>query len=79
MTLPGTVTDAPPGEAVKVYCVISDPPSNVGGVQLTIAELLPGLAVTPLGAKGSGYCGLPVNQRLPWSLGQGSPLLPAQP
>jgi hypothetical protein len=43
----------PPGEAVTVYEVIAAPPLEAGGVKLTVAWPLPGVADTPVGAPGA--------------------------
>ena len=48
-----TVTLPPAGEEVMVYAVIALPPSASGAVQLTVAEALPAVAVTPVGAPGT--------------------------
>jgi hypothetical protein len=42
-----------PGELVAVYDVMGLPPVLLGGVQLTVAELLPAVAVTAVGAAGA--------------------------
>ena len=44
--------DAPPGEAVTVYPVTGDPPSELGASHDTNAEAFPGIADTPEGAAG---------------------------
>ena len=49
---PAVVAKAPPGEAVTVYPVIALPPSD-GAVQETIASVLPGVALTAVGASGT--------------------------
>ena len=41
-----------PMYGVTVYAVIADPPS-FGAVQLTVADALPAVAVTPVGAAGA--------------------------
>jgi hypothetical protein len=43
---------APPGEAVTVYEVIGEPPSE-GAVKLTVAWPFPAVAVAPVGAPGA--------------------------
>jgi len=57
---PVTVADTPvvvavklPGEDVTVYCVIADPPLNVGAVHETVACALPPIADTPVGDPGT--------------------------
>jgi len=42
-----------PVDAVTLYPVIAEPPSEVGAVQVTVAKVLPATAETPVGAKGS--------------------------
>ena len=42
--------DAPPGEAVAVYPVTGEPPSDAGADHETTADALPATAVTPVGA-----------------------------
>ena len=49
---PLTVTVWPPGLAVIVYPVIVEPPVDVGALQLTVACVLPAMAVTLVGAPG---------------------------
>src|SRR5437763_1774277 len=39
--------------AVTVYAVTGEPPSEAGGVQVTTADALPAVAVTPVGASGT--------------------------
>ena len=46
------ITVAPPGLAVTVYAVISDPPLDAGAVHVTTAWLLPANAETLVGAPG---------------------------
>jgi hypothetical protein len=46
------VTDIPPGLEITVYREIGIPPSDTGGVKLTVACVLPARAVTPMGAPG---------------------------
>ena len=50
-TLP-TVT-AVPVDGITLYPVISEPPVDTGAVQLTVAEVLPATAETPVGASGT--------------------------
>src|SRR5664280_2027073 len=38
---------------VTVYPVMAEPPLSAGGVQRTVAEALPAVAATPLGAPGA--------------------------
>jgi len=47
----GTVVDCPPDE-VTVYEVMALPPSETGGVQVTVAEVSPAVADTPVGVPG---------------------------
>ena len=42
-----------PMNGVTVYLVIALPPLSVGAVQLTVADPLPAVAVTPVGAPGA--------------------------
>ena len=42
----------PPGFDVTVYEVMGLPPSDAGGVKLTVARALPAVALTPVGAPG---------------------------
>ena len=54
--LPVTVTGvcaAEPMNGVTVYVVIVLPPLFVGAVQVTVADALPAVAVTPVGAPGT--------------------------
>ena len=54
--LPVTVTGVwadEPMNGVTVYVVIVLPPLFVGAVQLTVADVLPAVAVAPVGAPGS--------------------------
>ena len=51
---PSTITVAPPGDAVTVYTVRGLPPVSPGAAHDTVAEATPGVAVTELGASGSG-------------------------
>ena len=56
--LPVTVTGVcavEPMNGVTVYLVIALPPLLVGAVQLTVADPLPAVAVTPVGAPGSAF------------------------
>ena len=48
-----TVTLPPAGEDVTMYEVIALPPSASGAVQLTVAEALPPVALTSVGAPGA--------------------------
>ena len=50
--VPVTVAVCPP-EEVTVYPVMSEPPLLVGAVQVTVACLLPGVALTRVGAPGT--------------------------
>ena len=50
---PTTLAVAPPGDAVTVYPVITDPPLLTGAIQDTTAWALPAAAVTPVGAPGA--------------------------
>ena len=47
------VAVAPPGLAVTVYPVITDPPSEDGAVQVTVACVLPAVAETLVGTPGT--------------------------
>jgi hypothetical protein len=54
--LPVTVTSVcavEPMNGVTVYVVIVLPPLFVGAVQVTVADALPAVAVTPVGAPGT--------------------------
>jgi hypothetical protein len=56
--LPVTVTGVcafEPTNGVTVYLVIVLPPLFVGAVQLTVAVVLPAVAVTAVGAPGSAF------------------------
>ena len=44
---------APPGLAVTVYVVIPAPPFDAGAVKVTLAEPLPAVALTEVGAPGT--------------------------
>jgi hypothetical protein len=44
---------SPPGDAVTVYVLIARPPSEDGGLKLTVACPFPGAAVTSRGAPGA--------------------------
>src|SRR2546425_11503120 len=55
------------------------PPSNDDADQLTVAEALPEMAVTFVGAVGMGNLAAPVNQRTPGSPGHGSAPPPDHP
>ena len=48
----------PPGIDVTVYPVIGDPPVEDGGVKLTVAWALPGVAVPIVGAPGTVAAGV---------------------
>jgi hypothetical protein len=48
----------PPGLEVTVYEVIGLPPLEVGGLKVTVACLLPPVAVAPLGTPGSVGAGV---------------------
>jgi hypothetical protein len=50
---PVVVIVRPPGAAVTVYPVTTEPPSPVGAVHDTTAAALPAVAVTPAGAPGT--------------------------
>ena len=50
---PLTVTIWPPGLAVTVYAVIVDPPVDAGALQVTVACVLPAVAVRLVGAPGT--------------------------
>ena len=50
---PVVVAVLPPGAAVILYPVISEPPLLAGAVHLAVAEALPGTAVTLVGAPGA--------------------------
>ena len=57
--LPVTVTGVcavEPMNGVTVYLVIVLPPSLDGAVQFTVADPLPAVAVTPVGAVGTDGC-----------------------
>jgi hypothetical protein len=56
---PPAVTVCGPGEEVIVYDVIGLPPLS-GGVQLTVADAFPAVAVTPVGAPGTVGAGMTV-------------------
>ena len=43
----------PPGDDVTVYPVITEPPLEVGAVQLTVACAFPAVALTLVGAPGT--------------------------
>jgi len=47
----------PPGVEVTVYEVIGLPPSDAGGLKLTVAWPLPAVAVAPVGAPGAVAAG----------------------
>jgi len=47
------VAVCPPGEAVTVYPVMAEPPLLAGAVHDTDAWVLPGVALTPVGAPGT--------------------------
>ena len=49
----GPVAMIGPGVQLTVYDVIGEPPSEAGGVKLTVAIPLPGIAVPIVGASGS--------------------------
>ena len=51
--VPATVALAPAGLEVTVYEVMALPPSLAGAVQETVAEALPAVAVTAVGAPGT--------------------------
>jgi hypothetical protein len=42
-----------PGDEVTVYEVIAEPPSDAGGVNVTVACPFPAVAATPVGAPGA--------------------------
>ena len=44
---------APPGEAVAVYEVTAEPPSEAGALHVTVAWPLPAIAATAAGAAGT--------------------------
>ena len=50
---PGPLALMPPGDDVTVYDVIGDPPLEAGGVNLTVACPLPGVAAPIVGAPGT--------------------------
>ena len=53
------VQDALPGIAVAVYPVTAALPLATGAVQETTADAAAGAAATPVGAPGTGSCGVP--------------------
>ena len=54
------VPAAPPVTGVTEYRVIWLPPSSLGAVQDTLADFMPGVAVTLIGAPGAVVVGLAV-------------------
>jgi hypothetical protein len=53
LSSPVVVHDSPPGDAVAVYPVTGDPPSESGTRHDTTADVLPGTAATSRGADGT--------------------------
>jgi hypothetical protein len=51
--LPAPDAESPPGLEVTVYEIIGFPPSEAGGMKLTVAWAFPAIAVTPVGAPGT--------------------------
>ena len=51
--VPLTTHTPPEGDDATLYPVIATPPLNAGAVQDTVAEAMPALAVTPVGAPGT--------------------------
>jgi hypothetical protein len=52
VTVPVAMPVRPPGEEVTVYELMVEPPLEPGAFQLTAAWPLPGVAETPVGARG---------------------------
>ena len=62
---PLTFTEAPPGLAVTVYDEMAESPSFAGSTHETVALAFPATAVTLVGASGTVWAGVIVNESVP--------------